>query len=231
MHKVIDVSYYQTIDYSKVKDVQGVILRCGRTGWGSFQMDKDTAFEKHYEGFKKTGMPMGAYYYSCANTIERAKQEANFVLTLIKGKQFDYPIYFDVENNERQGSLSKQALTNIAKAFCEVIENAGYYVGIYASKSWLETKLDMNQLKNYDVWVAQYNKTLTYQGSYGMWQYTSTGKVDGINGNVDCNYCYKDYPEIIKKAGLNGYGKIDYEAEIARLKKKINEARAILNAN
>ena len=226
--KVIDVSYYQSnIDYKKVKDngIQGAIIRCGRTGWGEFAMAKDSLFEKHYKGFKDVNMPVGAYYYSCANTIELAKKEANFVLDIIKGKKFEFPIYFDVENNERQGSLSKQALTDITKAFCEVIEKAGYYVGIYASKSWLETKLDMSQLKDYDVWVAQYNTSCTYKGTYGMWQYTSSGKVNGINGNVDMNKCYKDYPSIIKKAGLNGYG-VD---EVAELKKQIATLTSQLN--
>lgn len=207
--KVIDISSHQgEIDYSKVKasGVQGVILRCGRSYWGQIVVAGDDNFEKHYKGFKAVGMPVGAYYYSCANTVAKANEEAQFVLKVLKDKQLEYPVYFDTENIERQQPLSKQALTDVAKAFLETLEKAGYYVGIYASSSWLKNELDMEQLKAYDVWVAHYNvEKPSYTGAYGMWQYTSSGKINGISTNVDMSHCYKDYPNIIKKAHLNGF--------------------------
>lgn len=226
--KVIDISSHQpNVDYAKVKatGVNGVIIRCGRTYWGNIIVAGDSAFEKHYQGFKAVGMPVGVYYYSAATTIAKAKEEAQFVLKVLKGKKLEYPVYFDVENKERQQPLSTQLLTDITKAFCETIEKNGYYVGIYASTSWLNNELDMNQLKNYDVWVAQYNSKCTYGGKYGMWQYTDKALVDGIptepDKGIDMSYCYKDYPTIIKNAKLNGYGvepEPDYKALYTEVK-------------
>lgn len=213
--KFIDISTYQkNVDYQKVKDdgVQGVILRCGYTGYGTAKSkQKDAQFENHYKGFSKVGLPIGVYWYSCAVTEEEAIVEANKVLEYIKGKKIELPIYFDTEDNHdtkkysptSQRTIGRAKLTKVAKAFCETIENAGYYVGIYASTSWLNNQLNMNDLKAYDVWVAQYSSKCQYKGNYGMWQYSSKGKVKGISGNVDMNKCYRDYVNIIKKAGLN----------------------------
>lgn len=272
---VIDVSYYQsTIDYAKVKaaGIKGVILRCGRTGYGTAKSkQEDSTFQKHYKGFKDVGLPVGAYYYSCATTVAEAKEEAELVKKILNGKQLEYPVYFDTEDNHditasgnsktSQYSIGKTKLTKVAKAFLETLEDAGYYVGIYASKSWLENQLDMSQLDDYAVWLAQYASKPTYGGKYGMWQYSSTGKVNGISGNVDMNWCYVDYPSAIKKAGLNGYKATETpskpqtdekdeqiaelkkqlteletelqtaNSEVTRLKKKVNDARAILNAS
>ena len=265
---LIDVSSWQpTIDYAKVaKNTKGVILRCGRTGYGTAKSkEKDSCFDKHYEGFKKAGLPIGVYYYSCATSVSEAKEEAELVKTILKGKQLEYPVYFDTEDNHdinatgnsktSQYSIGKAKLTKVAQAFLQTLEDAGYFVGIYASKSWLENQLDMAQLSEYAVWLAQYASQPTYKGEYGMWQYSSTGKVDGISGNVDMNYCYVDYPTAIKNKGLNGYSKPQTDEndkqiaelqkqiteletelqtannEVTRLKKKVNEARAILNAN
>lgn len=243
---IIDVSSWQeNIDYAKVKNtgVKGVILRCGRTGYGTAKSkQEDSTFKKHYEGFKKVGLPVGAYYYSCAVSEAEAREEANLVLSILKGKQFEYPIYFDTEDNHdikgagcspvSQYSIGKTKLTQVAKAFLETVEKAGYYVGIYASTSWLNNQLDMSQLKNYDVWVAHYNVSKpSYAGDYGMWQYTSSGKVSGISGDVDCNRVYKDYPAIIKKAGLNGYSSGATKPstdELEKVKQELTETKKAL---
>lgn len=213
MLKMIDVSEYQpNIDYAKVKasGISGVILRCGYTGWGSsHSLNQDRCFEKHYEGFTAAGIPVGAYYYSTADTVAFAKKEAEFVQSLLKGKRFELPVYYDLENNERQGKLSKALLTEIADTFCAVMEDAGYFVGVYANTSWFTGKLDHAALaEKYTIWLADYrgdkaDKTLKRD----IWQYTSKGKVDGISGNVDVSECYRDFPGIIKAAGLNGCGK------------------------
>ena len=213
MLKVIDVSVYQPdIDYAAVKaaGIDGAMIRCGFTGWGSsHSLNKDTKFEAHYAGFIGAGVPVGAYYYSTADSVDFAKKEAEFVQSLLKGKKLAFPVYYDIENNERQGELSKALLTQIAEAFCESMEEAGYFVGVYANTNWFTTKLNHAALsEKYTVWLADYrgadaNKTLQRD----MWQYTSTGKVNGINGNVDLNECYRDFPAIIKDAGLNGYSK------------------------
>ena len=213
MLKVIDVSVYQPdIDYAAVKaaGIDGAMIRCGFTGWGSsHSLNADKCFEKHYAGFQAAGVPVGAYYYSTADSVDFAKKEAGFVQSLLKGKQFELPIYYDLENNERQGKLSKALLTDIADAFCSAMEGAGYFVGVYANTSWFTSKLDHAALSaKYTIWLADYrgsnaDKTLKRD----IWQYTSKGSVDGINGNVDVNECYRDFPSIIKAAGLNGCGK------------------------
>ena len=213
MLNVIDVSVYQPdIDYAAVKaaGIDGAVLRCGFTGWGSsHSLNKDTKFEAHYAGFTGAGVPVGAYYYSTADSVDFAKKEAGFVQSLLKGKKLALPVYYDIENNERQAALSMSLLTQIAEAFCESMEEAGYFVGVYANTNWFTNKLNHAALsEKYTVWLADYrganaNKTLQRD----MWQYTSTGKVNGINGNVDLNECYRDFPSIIKAAGLNGYAK------------------------
>ena len=213
MLKVIDVSIYQPdIDYAAVKaaGIDGAIIRCGFTGWGSsHSLNKDTKFEAHYAGFTGAGIPVGAYYYSTADSVDFAKKEAGFVQSLLKGKKLAFPVYYDIENNERQAALSMSLLTQIAEAFCESMEEAGYFVGVYANTNWFTNKLNHAALsEKYTVWLADYrganaNKTLQRD----MWQYTSTGKVNGISGNVDLNECYRDFPSIIKAAGLNGYAK------------------------
>lgn len=210
MTKIIDVSEYQpNIDYEKVKaaGIGGAILRCGYTGWGSsHSLNADKCFEKHYAGFQAAGVPVGAYYYSTADTVDFAKKEAEFVQSLLKGKRFELPIYYDLENNERQGKLSKALLTEIADTFCSAMEDAGYFVGVYANTSWFTGKLDHAALSaKYTIWLADYrgsnaNKTLKRD----IWQYSSTGSVNGINGNLDVNECYRGFPSIIQAAGLNG---------------------------
>ena len=146
MLNVIDVSVYQPdIDYAAVKaaGIDGAVLRCGFTGWGSsHSLNKDTKFEAHYAGFTGAGIPVGAYYYSTADSVDFAKKEAEFVQSLLKGKKLAFPVYYDIENNERQAALSMSLLTQIAEAFCESMEEAGYFVGVYANTNWFTNKLD-----------------------------------------------------------------------------------------
>lgn len=210
MLKVIDISKNQpTVDYQAVKDagVSGVILRCGLTYWGAQNMGADALFATHYKGFCAVGMPVGAYYYSAADTVEQAKREAEFVKALLTGKRFAFPIYYDMENDERMRKLSKEALTTIAETFCESLENAGYFVGVYANTNYFQNKLDHARLaKKYTLWLADYRGDNANQSlSRDMWQYTSSGSVKGIAGNVDVNECYRDFPSVIKMAGLNGF--------------------------
>ena len=207
-YKILDISKYQpNVDYTKVaKAVDGVILRVGLTYWGKQNMGKDECFDKHYAGFKKAGLPVGAYYYSCADSVAMAEKEAEYCLSLLKGKQFELPVYYDVENTQRQGSLSKAALTQIVDAFCKKVEAAGYFVGFYASTSWLKNKMNTADLsKKYTLWKADYrllhDKTIVCD----MHQFTSEGSVEGIKGNVDMSNCYVDFVSAIKNKGLNGF--------------------------
>ena len=157
--KGVDISTYNTkIDYANMaRQIDYAILRCGFTGYGPGKsLNKDAQFENHYEGFRKQGLPMGVYYYSCAATVSEAVKEANYVLDLIKGKQFSYPIYMDVEDSYHMQKLSKKELSEVVLAFCGTIENAGYYAGIYANTYWWNNEIDQTILADIDKWVAHY---------------------------------------------------------------------------
>lgn len=209
MNKGIDLSKHNgNIDWQKVgtSDVTYVILRAG---YGKEIKQKDPTFETNYKGAKSIGLPVGVYWYSYADSVENAKTEAKVCLEAIKGKQFEYPIYFDLEEKS-QFDKGKAFCDSLVRAFCGEIEKAGYFTGLYCSTYWLSNFISKEVSDRYAIWVAQYGSKCTYNVSpYGMWQYSSTGKIPGINGNVDLDYCYVDYPKSIKAKGLNGIGKND----------------------
>lgn len=206
MNNGIDVSKWQgNIDWKKVKS-DGVEFAIIRAGYGRATKQKDPKFEANYAGCKANNIPCGVYWYSYAKSADEARKEAATCLSVIKGKQFEYPIYFDIEESS-QFALGKAAVTEIAKAFLEEVEKAGYWVGLYMSKSPLESYISEEVRKRYAVWVAHYAQKTTYSGQYGIWQKSSEGKIDGISGNVDIDEGYIDYPKLIKEKGLNGFGK------------------------
>lgn len=203
MIKGIDVSDHQgVIDWTKVKSagIEFAILRCGVGSDIKSQDDKQ--FERNYSECKRVGIPVGVYLYSYACNIEQAKSEAAHVLRLIEGKVLEYGIWFDMEDADgykAKRNVSYNTCVDICETFCSSIESKGYYVGIYANLDWLNNKINSNRLDRYDKWVAQWASKCTYNKEYGIWQYRSNGKVDGINGNVDMNYSYKDYPLLTAK--------------------------------
>lgn len=200
-YKGIDVSKHNgTIDWNKVK-AAGVQFAMLRAGYGRYDNQKDERFEANYKGATAAGIPVGAYHYSYATTAEQAKQEAEVFLGWIKGKNLTYPVAFDIED-KKQANLGVSVISDIIRAFCETVEAAGYYVVVYANKDWLTNRIDADCKSRYDIWLAQWTSKPTYTGSYGMWQYTSDGAVDGIAGRVDMNIAYKDYPSVI--AGMDG---------------------------
>ena len=204
MKKGIDVSEHQgIIQWNKV-NADFVIIRAG---YGKVISQKDKQFEANYTGAKSRSIPFGCYWYSYATTPDEARQEASVFLDVIQGKQFDYPVFYDVEE-QKQFNLGKEKLSAIIRAFMEKLEAAGYWVGLYMSASPLSSYVTEEIRKRYAIWVANYGVSKPiYTGDYGLWQYSSTGKIDGISGNVDLDYSYVDYPEKIKAKGLNGYGK------------------------
>ena len=190
-YKGIDVSKWQgDINFSKAKkDIDFAIIRIG---YGMYESQKDPKFEQNYEGFKNSGIPVGVYLYSYAVNVDEAKREAEVTLKWLNGRNLNLPVYFDVEDKSHN-NISKDTLTKMCEAFCDRIEKAGYWAGVYSNKYFLTTHLDNKKLENkYTIWVAQYNNTNTYNGKYDMWQYTSSGKVSGIGGNVDLNYLYRN---------------------------------------
>lgn len=208
----IDVSTWQgNIDWNRVKTDFAIL----KAGYGSYESQIDGHFEANYNACKANNVPVGAYWYSYALTPAQAVKEAETCLKAISGKQFEYPIFFDIEER-RQFVTGKNNCSEIVKAFCSTLEKAGYFVGIYSSKSHLEAYLTEEVRNRYAVWVAHYvlEKT-SYSGNFGMWQHTDKGHVDGIKGDVDLDYCYVDYPSIIKNAGLNGFKKAAAETATA----------------
>lgn len=191
----IDLSHWQgDVDWEKVAkdDVKFVMLGTRYKG------EIDPKFDYNAREAVKNGIKLGIYIYSYAMTVEEAEAEADFVLSLIKDYPVSYPVAFDVEDTNTQGTLPKNELTAIIKKFTEKIRDAGYYPIIYANDYWITNKLDMQAIKELDVWVARYNVKHSYKNPV-MWQATSTGKVDGIKGNVDIDFQYKDYTNIIPK--------------------------------
>lgn len=205
--KGIDVSHWQgNINWAKVKaaGIKFAIIKDGGSDDGFYT---DSKWEANYKGAKKNGIAVGAYYFAgpkCV-TADAGKADARRFIKLLKGKKLEYPVYFDCE---AQPASKKAGTTKAAIAFCKELEAAGYYAGIYASAySGFQDRVDDSKLGSFAHWVAQYAGKCTYSGKYGIWQYSSSGKVSGISGNVDMDLSYVDYPTIIKKKGLNGYPK------------------------
>lgn len=204
----IDVSKWQgNIDWNRVK-ASGVDFAILRAGYGSVSSQKDVTFEDNYQNAKAAGIPVGAYHYSYAKDIAGAKREAQTFLEWIKGKQFEYPVVFDIEESATY-NLGRNTVSEIIKTFCSIVEAAGYYVSVYTNKNWLDHVVSDEVKSKYDTWLAQWTSTPSYIGPYGMWQYTSSGVVDGISGRVDMDIAYKNYPEIIKRKQLNGWSGAD----------------------
>ena len=204
--KGIDVSVHNgDIDWGKVK-ADGIDFAILRAGYGRLASQKDERFEQNYAGAKAAGIPIGAYWYSYAMTPEEAELEADVFLSVIKGKQFEMPVYFDLEE-KKQFDLGKEQVSAIMRAFLKKVESAGYFVGLYGSASSLTTHTADDIKSWYTIWLAHWVDQTNYSGAYGIWQHSEKGKVAGINGNVDLDICYKDFPTIIKGKGLNGWGK------------------------
>jgi lysozyme len=204
----IDVSTFQgNVDWTAVKNagIHFAIIRASY-GWENVEKQTDARFYQNLAGAKAAGIDCGAYHYSYATTVADARKEAAFFQRVIKGHTFEYPVAYDMEDRT-QAALPRELLTDIAAAFCEAMEDAGYYVCIYTNLDWIRNHLDMDRLARYDVWLAQWNEKPTYEGNFGIWQYTSDGTVPGIRTRVDRDISYRDYPAIIKEAGLNGFEK------------------------
>ncbi|ORX43130.1 glycoside hydrolase, partial [Piromyces finnis] len=201
--EIIDISQWNVVtDYAAAaKEIDGVILRCGIRGYGSAgNLAKDDSLETHYNGFKgKT--KIGYYFFTQAKTTAEAEAEATYVVnTLLKGKTNNFPIFWDSElsgasgNTGRADGLSKTTRTNCAVAFIKKIKALGYKAGVYASESWFRDNLDLKKLTDAGayIWVAKYSSSSPSTSSYDAWQYTSSGSVKGINGNVDKSHVYKN---------------------------------------
>ena len=205
MKKGIDVSKHQgVIDWQKVKEA-GIEFAMIRAGYGAGNVDAQA--ERNLSECNRLGVPCGVYWFSYAYTEEMARKEAEACLAVIKPYRLDYPVAFDFEYDSvdraaKKGvTVSKDLASRIARAFCGTIEAAGYYVLNYANADYLSRYFDEDVKARYDLWLAKWPKApdLSKPPECGIWQYSSTGSVPGIVGNVDLNAAYKDYPALIAK--------------------------------
>lgn len=203
--KGIDISHWNgNIDFDKVKasGIEFVIIKAGGSDKGFYT---DSKFKINYEKAKAAGLFIGAYYFAGKNFrgIEAGIADAERFIEQLKGLQFEYPVFLDIEAQENR---YKDEITDAAVAFCETMEKAGYYVGIYASDiSGYKDKLHHDRIKSYAHWVARYGKEPTVCKEYGIWQYTSKGSIPGISGSVDIDISTIDYKKVITEKGFNNF--------------------------
>ena len=226
LYRGIDLSEHNgTVNFDTLKryGVDFVLLRAGYGSANKYPEQYDTKFEEYYQKAKAAGLGVGAYWYSYAGDMQSAEDEIKAFATVLEGKTFEYPVYFDLEESSVASAVGRTTYTDIAKYMIDTLESMGYWVGLYASLSFLSNKLDMLKLKRFAVWCAQWNNSCDYNGA-GMWQYCNDLKVPGCSTLVDGDYCYRDYPKEIKDKGLNGFSlKTDNAVT------KINQMRGILD--
>ena len=201
----IDASEHQgLINWETVKNQIGfTILRLGWIG-NKNNHTIDRQFERNYAECKRLGIPVGVYVYNYCNSETTAISGANWVIEKLKGKTLDLPVYIDMEDPSIK-RLGKTSLTNICVAFNIVIEKAGLWAGVYANLDWFNNYLNKDELKRrYTCWIAHYtNGNEKYKGEYDIWQNSSSGKINGISGNADTNYMYRDLINQIKGTVIN----------------------------
>jgi GH25 family lysozyme M1 (1,4-beta-N-acetylmuramidase) len=189
----IDVSHHQEeIDWGRVAadGIDFAMIRVGYRGAEQGTLKEDTFFRDNITGAAAAGVSVGAYFFSQATSEAEAIQEADFVINALSGAAVTMPVVFDIEEVEgasRTDSLTKEQVTSFAQAFCDRISGAGYTPMIYANTRWFVTRMNLGNLTNYGKWLAQYFESPAYPYEFAIWQYTNTGKVDGIKGDVDMN--------------------------------------------
>lgn len=193
----IDVSKWNgNINWNSVKasGVSYAIIRCGYRGSSTGALITDPKFAANISGANAAGIKTGIYFFTQAVNEKEAVEEASMVLSLVKKYKISYPIFLDVESSGgRADNIDKGTRTAVCKAFCATIQNSGYTAGVYANKTWLNSKIDTGALGAYKIWLAQYAAAPTYTGRYNLWQYSSKGSIPGISGNVDLNQSYLGY--------------------------------------
>ena len=188
----IDVSKFQgNIDWNAVKadGITFAIIRCGYRGYGTGALVEDSTYRKNIQGAINAGLKVGVYFYSQAINEAEAVEEASMVLSLVSGYSLPLGVYYDTESvaGGRANAISANERTACAVAFCETIRNAGYKAGVYSYASWFYNALNFANISKYNTWIAQYRDTLSFNYKYNIWQYTGSGRVNGISTAVDMN--------------------------------------------
>lgn len=207
MTQGVDLSYCQTkVNYAQLKK-DGYTFAIIRAGYGSalkYPKQYDPTFETHYNGLKSVGLNVGAYWYLYATTPSQAVDEAKAFIKALNGKQFEYPVYVDVEE---KGTLytGTDTCSKIVDTFCETLKAAGYYAGVYCSTYWYTNCVSESIRKKWPCWIAEYGSKCNYKGPYDIWQ-NGLVYVAGA-GNIDHDFCYTDLPAIVRAGGYNGFPK------------------------
>ena len=191
----VDVSSHQGIvDWEKVRaeGIDFAILRIGYRGYGQAgKLCEDSMFEENYNKAKEYGIEIGAYFFSQAVNIDEVKEEAEMVLEKLKGKEITYPVSFDLEkiknDTARTDNLTNEEIDNMTLEFCKIMEENGYTPCIYANAKTFTTRMQLDRYNKYQKWYADYQTKPLYPYEFTIWQYTETGRIDGINGGVDIN--------------------------------------------
>lgn len=196
----VDLSKYQkNVDFAAIQSegIDYCMLRVGSRGYETGNIQEDEKFQEYITGAEAVGMPVGLYFFSQAVTEEEAIEEANFVISKIGEHKITYPIAFDMEfienDDSRIETLTKTEKSNIALAFLNRIEEAGYVGMLYGNKEWLLKRIELHRFEDYDIWLAQEDDIPDYPYTYSMWQYSRQGEVYGIDGYVDLNISFVDY--------------------------------------
>lgn len=198
----IDVSQHNGyIDWGKVKASGKADFAILRTGFGREHVRQiDRQFERNYAECTRLGIPVGAYHYSYAVSPEDAEKEAEFCLKLLKGKKLQMPVWYDIEEKSH---VNRGNCDDIASAFCNMLEASGYFVGVYTFDSFAKTNLSNRTKVRYAMWIARIGSDPRFS-PYGIHQYSWTGKISGIKGDVDMNNCLLNYPAVIVNKHFNG---------------------------
>jgi GH25 family lysozyme M1 (1,4-beta-N-acetylmuramidase) len=189
----IDVSHHQKeIDWQRAAadGIDFAMIRIGYRGADQGTLQEDTSFRDNITGATNAGVSVGAYFFSQATSEAEAVQEADYVISALSGAAVTMPVAFDIEEVEgasRTDKLTPEQVTTFARTFCDRISNAGYTPMIYANTRWFVARMNLKDVPDYGKWLAQYFERPAYPYEFAIWQYTNTGKVDGIKGNVDMN--------------------------------------------
>lgn len=207
MTQGVDLSYCQSkVNYAQLKK-DGYTFAIIRAGYGNalkYPNQIDKMYEAHYKGCKSAGLNVGAYWYSYATTPAEAEQEAKGFINALKGKQFEYPVYIDIEERS-QFCTGVDNCSAIVDKFCETLKAAGYYAGVYCSTYWYTNCVSESIRKKWPCWIAEYGSKCNYKGPYDIWQ-NGLVYVAGA-GNIDHDFCYTDLPAVVKAGGYNGFQK------------------------
>lgn len=222
--RVADISEWQNIKNYKsfAEDIDAVIIRSSYTSKKDKKCYVDKKFEEHYKNFVELGVPIGIYHYSLAVNKKEAREEAEFVYSIIKNKKISLPVFIDIEDSVYHKNKEKVVIDTTARAFCKALEEKRFFAGIYTYGWMAQNKFYTDTPKKHTLWVAEYGvkNPSVYKGVFDAHQYTNKGRVKGYSGDVDISYVYKNYPKIIADTKLNNFQDIKNIAPSQAPKKK-----------